>query len=139
VPVVVDASVWIDYFAGRLTPQTGWLDEALGKESLAVADLIVSEVLRGFADEREQQKAREALLCFRCYAIGGLDLVVSSAEHQRLLRAKGEPVPSVVSCLIATFCLRWNLPLLHGDPAYEPFERHLGLQGWGSGGERPRV
>ena len=128
-PVVVDASVWIDFFAGRFTPQSGWLDGALGKESLAVSDLIIGEVLRGFADERDQETARKALAKFLVYRLGGMDLVVESAGHQRLLRAKGEPVPDELKCLVASFCIHWNMPLLHSDPAYLPFERHLGLQG----------
>lgn len=132
-PVVVDSSVWIDFFAGRFTPQSGWLDGALGKESLAVSDLIIGEVLRGFADERDQETARKALVQFRTYLMGGLGLVLESAGHQRLLREKGEPVPGELKCLVATFCIHWNLPLLHSDPAYLPFERHLGLQGSGAG------
>jgi predicted nucleic acid-binding protein len=133
VAVVVDTSVWIDFFAGRFTPQSTWLDNALGKESLAVVDLIIGEVLRGFADEREQETARKALLKFQTYMIGGLDLVLESARHQRLLREKGEPIPGELKCLIATFCIHWKLPLLHSDPALLPFERHLGLQGSGAG------
>ena len=131
-PVVVDASVWIDFFAGRFTPQSTWLDNALGKESLGVSDLIVGEVLRGFTDEKEQETAREALVQFRTYLMGGLGLVLESAGHQRLLREKGEPVPGVLKCLVATFCIHWKLPLLHSDPAYLPFEQHLGLQGSGA-------
>lgn len=132
-PVVVDASVWIDYFAGRFTPQTRWLDEALAQEPLAIADLSLHEVLRGFADEGDQKKAREALLRFTVYAVAGMDMVLKSAEHQRALRAQGEPVPSPTASLVAAFCLRWNLPLLHSDPAYGPYERHLGLKGSGAG------
>ena len=131
--VIVDASVWIDFFAGRFTPQSTWLDEALGKESLAVVELIVGEVLRGFASEREQETARRALMKFQVYQLGGLEIVLESARHQRLLREKGEPVPDELRCLIATFCIHWKLPLLHSDPAYLPFERHLGLMGSGAG------
>ncbi|MES1245368.1 MAG: PIN domain-containing protein [Acidobacteriota bacterium] len=132
-PVVVDASVWIDYFAGRLTPQTQWLDEALGKEPLAVTDLGVGEVLRGLASESDQRKAREALLRFTVYNAAGLDMVLKSAEHHRALHAQGETAPGLAASLVAAFCLRWNLPLLHSDPAYEPYERHLGLKGSGAG------
>lgn len=128
-PVVVDASVWIDFFAGRSTPQSTWLHNALGKESLAVADLSVGEVLRGFAVEKEQETARKALASFSCCKVGGLELVVESARQQRLLREKGEPVPDTLRCLIAAFCIHWKMPLLHTDPAYLPFERHLGLVG----------
>jgi predicted nucleic acid-binding protein len=131
VAVIVDASVWIDFFAGRFTPQSTWLDEALGKESLALLELTVGEVLRGFASESDQETARKALLKLTTYKFGELDLVLESARHQRLLYEKGEPVPDELRCLIATFCIHWNLPLLHSDPAYLPFERHLGLIGSG--------
>jgi predicted nucleic acid-binding protein len=131
VAVIVDASVWIDFFAGRFTPQSAWLDNALGQESLAMVELTVGEVLRGFAAESEQETARKALLKFQVYQLGNLDLVLESARQQRLLREKGEPVPDELRCLIATFCIHWKLPLLHSDPAYLPFERHLGLMGSG--------
>jgi predicted nucleic acid-binding protein len=133
VPVVVDASVWIDYFAGRFTPQTRWLDETLGQEPLAIADLSLGQVLRGFADENDQKKAREALQRFTVYDVGGVEMVLKSAVHHRHLLAQGEPVPDMVASLVAAFCIRWNLPLLHSDPAYEPYERHLGLMGSSAG------
>jgi len=133
VPVVVDSSVWIDFFAGRFTPQSTWLDNALGKESLGVSALIIGEVLRGFMDEKEQEAARKALELFPVYQMGKLDLVLESAGQQRLLRQKAEPLPGELKCLIATFCIHWKMPLLHSDPAYLPFERHLGLQGPGAG------
>jgi predicted nucleic acid-binding protein len=133
VPVVVDASVWIDFFAGRFTPQTRWLDDVLDREPLAITDLGFGEVLRGFADEKDQQKASEALRRFTVYNLGGLEMVLKSAAHHRDLRAQGEPVPGMAASLVAAFCIRWNLPLLHSDPAYEPYERHLGLKGSGAG------
>ena len=133
-PVVVDASVWIDFLAGRFTPQTRWLDEALGQEPLAIADLSLGEVLRGFADEGDQTKAREALRRFPVYAVGGLDMVLESAAHHRHLIARGEPVPDMAASLVAAFCIHWKLPLLHSAAAYEPYERHLGLKGSGAAG-----
>ena len=126
-PVLVDTSVWVDYFAGRATPQAEWLDRALGTEPLVVGDLIVGEVLRGFQG-REAEEARKALQRFRVYTLGGLQLTLRCAEHQRHLRSRHAPMPGQVDCLIATFCLETGFPLLHSDPAFEPFEQHLGLQ-----------
>ena len=128
VPVLVDTSVWVDYFDGRVTPQTEWLDRALGTESLVSADLIVGEVLRGFGGGKEWEEARKAMQRFRVYAIGGLELTLRCAELQRQLRSRHAPVPGQVDCLIATFCLETGFPLLHSDPAFQPFEEHLGLQ-----------
>lgn len=126
--ILVDTSVWVDYFGGRSTAQTEWLDRALGREPLVVADLIVGEVLRGFPDGRPADEARRALQRFRVYTLGGLDLTLRCAENQRQLRARSAPIPGQVDCLIATFCLETGFSLLHSDPAFEPFEQHLGLQ-----------
>ena len=123
----VDTSVWLDYFEGRATAQTDWLDLALGREWLVTADLIVGEVLNGIEPDAQWKEARRALRRFRVYTLGGVELTMRCAEHQRRLRSEGAPVPGLVDCLIATLCIEAGLPLLHSDPAFEPFERHLGL------------
>lgn len=125
---LVDTSVWVDYFGGRSTPQTEWLDRGLGTEPLVLGDLIVGEVLRGFGEGRPWEEARRAMQRFRVYTLGGLELTLRCAGLQRQLRSRNAPVPGQVDCLIATFCLEAGFPLLHSDPAFQPFEQHLGLQ-----------
>jgi predicted nucleic acid-binding protein len=130
VQILVDTSVWMDYFEGRATLQTEWLDLALGRQWLVTADLIVGEVLSGIAGtgrDPQWKEARRALRRFRLYTLGGLDLTLRCAEHQRRLRSEGAPVPGLVDCLIATFCIQTGFPLLHSDPAFQPFERYLAL------------
>lgn len=126
--VLVDTSVWIDYFDGAKTPRTDYLHEALGWGPVTVADLIVVEVLQGFRRETDWETARRALLKFPVYNLGGLDLALQSAVNQRILRSKGAPLPDAVDCLVATFCIQENIALLHSDPGFEPFERYLGLK-----------
>ncbi len=128
--ILVDTSVWMDYFEGRATAQTEWLDLALGREWLVTADLIVGEVLSGIAGIRpdpQWKEARRALRRFRIYPLGGLELMLRCAEHQRRLLSESAPVPGLVDCLIATFCIQAGFSLLHSDPAFRPFERYLGL------------
>jgi len=72
-------------------------------------------------------RRRAALRRFRVYTLGGLELTQRCAEHQRRLRSEGAPVPGLVDCLIATFCIQAGVPLLHSDPAFQPFERYLAL------------
>jgi len=127
VQILVDTSVWMDYFEGRATAQTEWLDLALGREWLVTADLIVGEVLSGINQDPQWKEARRALRRFRVYTLGGLELTLRCAEHQRRLRSEGAPVPGLVDCLIATFCIQAGVFLLHSDPAFQPFERYLGL------------
>lgn len=126
--VLVDTSVWIDYFEGVISPRTDYLHEIIGWAPLHVADLIVGEVLRGFPDDAHWERARKALATFPLFTIGGQDLVRQSMAHQRVLRKKGAPLPDLVDCLIASFCIQHNLALLHSDPGFESFERYLGLK-----------
>lgn len=51
--ILVDASVWIDYFRGLVNPQTDLLDQLLDREPLAIGDLILAEVLQGFYQDRD--------------------------------------------------------------------------------------
>ena len=57
--ILVDSSVWIDYFNGAITPQTEKLDSLLGRQPLAIGDLILTEVLQGFASERDFNAGQE--------------------------------------------------------------------------------
>lgn len=126
--ILVDTSVWGDYFNGVVTPRTDYLDGLLGRAPVVVGDLILTEVLQGFVDEDEMTRAHAALTRFEIFAIGGLDLALAAAANGRILRIKGEPVQDGLDCLIATFCIRWNMALLHSEPNFVPFERHLGLK-----------
>ena len=124
--VLVDSSVWIDYFTGAATPETDHLDSLLGRSPLVVADMVLTEVLHGLPDELHRQQAREALGRFWLVEMTGFDLAEKSAVHYHTLRARGIPVRTA-ECRLATFCLDQGFALLHSSPGYEPFERHLGL------------
>ena len=126
--VLADATIWIDYFSGRRTPRTGYLDELLGKAPLFTADLVLAEVLRGFEDPEELESARAALAKFPTLTVGGVEIALASATNGRILKTRGAPVPPPYQRLIASYCILKNVALLHADPAYEVCERHLGLK-----------
>lgn len=126
--VLVDSSVWIDYFTGAATPEANRLDSLLGRSPLVVADVVMMEVLHGMPDEAHRKLAREAMGKFWRVELGGFDLAERSAVHFHTLRARGIPVRTA-ECRIATFCLDQGYALLHSSPEYYgPFEKHLGLQ-----------
>jgi predicted nucleic acid-binding protein len=124
---IVDSSVWIDYFAGLVNPQTDLLDASLGQQALGVGDIILCEVLQGFRHERDFEIAQEILLRFPVYTIGGAEIAVQSAQNYRFLRRRGITVRKTVDCLIATFVIENSFTLLHNDRDFDPFEMHLGL------------
>ena len=72
--ILVDSSVWIDYFKGTINAQTEKLDSLLGRELLAVGDLILTEVLQGFKSERDFNEAKSMLTSLMVVELGGLKI-----------------------------------------------------------------
>lgn len=126
--IVVDSSVWIDYFNGKITKQTNLLDSLLGRELIVVGDLILTEVLQGFRHERDFKKAKELLDCLLFRPMLGKELALKSAENYRRLRRLGVTAAKTIDVMIATFCIENNLPLLHSDKDFEPMTQHLQLE-----------
>jgi len=126
--MVVDSSVWIDYFNGKITKQTNLLHSLLGNELIVVGDLILTEVLQGFQNDKDFKKAGELLdsLIFR--QMLGKELAVKSAKNYRRLRKKGVTVRKTIDVIITTFCIANNLPLLHSDRDFNPMQKHLNLK-----------
>jgi predicted nucleic acid-binding protein len=124
---IVDSSVWIDYFGGESTPQTDLLHAALGQRAIGLGDIMLCEVLQGYRRQRDFEAARQALLQFPIYTIGGTEIALKSAENYRALRRRGVTVRKTVDCLIATFAIERGFSLLHSDRDFDAFETHLGL------------
>jgi len=78
--IVVDTSVWVDYFNGTQTPQTDILDDMLGQQVIVIGDLIYTEVLQGFNADSDFQKTRQLLdtLVFR--EMVGREIALKSAR-----------------------------------------------------------
>ena len=126
--VVVDSSVWIDYFNGKITKQTNLLDSLLESDLVVIGDIILTEVLQGFRDDKDFNKTKDLLDCLLFRPMLGKDLAVKSAQNYRQLRRKGVNVTKTVDVIIATFCIWNNLPLLHSDRDFRSMERHLNLR-----------
>lgn len=126
--ILVDSSVWIDYFNGRQTAGTDWLDAALGSEPLLVGDIILTEVLQGFQSERDFRTARELLLAFPFMEMMGKEIALKSAGNYRFLRRKGVTVRKTIDVIIGTFCIQNQITLLHDDRDFEPMAEHLKLR-----------
>ena len=126
--ILVDSSVWIDYFNGIDSQQTDWLDNALGEELLIVGDIILAEVLQGFQREADFKRGKELLLDFPIIDLAGKDIALESATNYRNLRKKGHTIRKTIDVLIATACLHHGLTLLHKDKDFTPFEKHLKLK-----------
>jgi predicted nucleic acid-binding protein len=126
--ILVDSSVWIDFFNGRDTRQTDLLDKLLGEEEVLIGDLIYVEVLQGFRREREFQRAKHALDALPLADLLGRGIALASAMNYRTLRQRAITVRGTIDVIIATFCVRNGHILLHADRDFEPMREHLGLR-----------
>ena len=125
--ILVDSSIWVDYFNGDKTAKTDWLDSALGNTPIIIGDLILTEVLRGFQSDGDFKIARGLLLRIPFMPMGGQDLALESAMNYRFLRGKGVTVRKTIDVMIGTFCIHYQLPLLHDDRDFDPMVKFLGL------------
>ena len=126
--VVVDSSVWIDYFNGVASEETDRLDDLLGQEMVAVGDVILAEVLQGFRADADYRVARELLGSLVMVEMLGVRRALKVADHYRRLRKHGVTVRKTMDAIIASFCLNERLPLLYSDRDFDPFVEHLGLK-----------
>jgi hypothetical protein len=124
----VDTSVWVDYFNGVETPQADRLDQLLGSGRLFTGDLILAELLQGFARDGDYRRARGLLLDLPCADLVGRDVALAAADHYRRLRRRGIRVRKTIDMLIGTYCIQNGHDLLHSDRDFDALQQHLGLR-----------
>jgi predicted nucleic acid-binding protein len=125
--VIVDTTVWIDYFQGVENPETEWLNTELDRQRLGLTDIILCEVLQGVRDDVVAREVERRLLNLEVFDTGGVAVAREAARNYRALRSRGHTVRKTIDCLIATFCLRGQHSLLHRDRDFDPFEKFLEL------------
>jgi predicted nucleic acid-binding protein len=131
--ILVDSSVWIDYFRGIQSPQTDRLYALLGNEPIATGDLVLAEVLQGFGSPQDFNQGKKLLTSLPIIELVGADIAIQAANNFRTLRTLGITVRKTIDTLIATSCIEKGLALLYSDKDFDPFVEHLGLQAAMSG------
>jgi predicted nucleic acid-binding protein len=126
--ILVDTSVWIDYFNGADNEYTAALDSALDAGTVAIGDLIFLEILQGFRNDREFKRARTLLEMLDQYEMFGHEMALKCAENYRDLTKKGITILTTTDVIIATFCIENQLPLLFSDRDFLPFVEKMGLR-----------
>tara|TARA_R110001592_G_scaffold331688_2_gene614684 strand:+ start:4866 stop:5258 length:393 start_codon:yes stop_codon:yes gene_type:complete len=126
--ILVDTSVWIDFFNGKSNREVEILDGVLGYQGVAIGDLIMVEILQGFRSDKDYNTAKKYLLNLDLYNMLTPDLALLAAENYRKLWRKGVTVRKTADVIIATFCIENQIPLLYVDKDFIPFTQHLKLR-----------
>ena len=127
--IVVDTSVWIDFFAGNENLQSLWLRSEVGafrRLRLPISSYV--RCYRAFAANKCLLKSPGSWRSSAIFSTGGQELALASARNFRSLRARGVTVRKTIDCIIATHCIRHGHALLHRDRDFDPFEKYLGLR-----------
>ena len=125
--VVVDTSVWVDFFNGKLTDETEKLDHYLSSTVIVIGDLILAEVLQGFRSDKDYRIAKSLLTELQQVRLCNTDLAIKSAQNYRALRKQGITIRKTIDCFIATYCVETKTPLLFSDRDFDPWVMHLEL------------
>ena len=126
--ILVDSSVWIDFFNGTENAETDKLNEILGLEEVVIGDLILAEVLQGFRSDKDFKVAKDVLTSLTVHDLIGKELAIKSANNFRKLRKKGIPIRKTADVIIATYCIENKIPLLFTDKDFVPFVDNLRLK-----------
>lgn len=100
--VLVDSNARIDFFRNIPTEPAEWLDRNLGSERLVIGDLILTEVLQGFKDDRSFDAARRMLGTLEKIEIAGFAVAIDAGRNYRKLRSLGITLRGTVDVLIET-------------------------------------
>ena len=125
--ILVDSSVWIDFFNDTKTPAAKKLDGLLGVQPVCTGDLILAEVLQGFRQDEDYQTAKKLLCALPVHNMLGTAISLKAAENFRSLRKQGITIRKTIDTIIATYCIEKRLPLLCSDKDFQPFHHFLGL------------
>jgi predicted nucleic acid-binding protein len=126
--ILVDSSVWIDYFNGKRSWQTDLLDHMLSNVPIIMGDLILTEVLQGFKSDKDYETAKNYLNEIPFRQMGGYNVAIQSAQNYRQLRKARVTVRKTIDIIIATFCIVEGLTLLHDDRDFNPIASHFPLK-----------
>ena len=126
--ILVDSSVWIDFFNGKVCAETDKLNEILGLEEIVIGDLILAEVLQGFRSDTDYKTAKNVLTSLTVHDLLGMDMAIKSANNFRKLRKKGITIRKTADVIIATYCIENKIPLLFTDKDFVPFVDNLRLK-----------
>jgi len=126
--ILVDTSVWIDFFAGRDLPNVAKLEQSiLDNEDLALSGIILTEILQGIPNDTTYRRVRRYLSALIMLPMPE-SVFVRAADIYRKLRKQGITIRKTNDCIIAATALEHHCQLLHNDKDFRPIAKHYSLK-----------
>lgn len=126
--MIVDSSVWVDYFAGHGFWQVDRLAAAIADRRAMVVDIVRLEVVAGLAPSESGDRVHAMLdACEDAMQIHRVEVDEGAAIY-RACRAYGEIVRAVNDCVVAAIAIRNDVPILHRDRDYDVIAKYTPLR-----------
>jgi len=126
--VLVDTTVWIDFFAAKSTPEVAELERMLNEEEdICACGIILTEVLQGIREDEDYQRTLSRFDAFLLLPMTRQTFLRAS-ELYRSLRRRGVTIRKSVDCMIASVAIEHDIALLHNDRDFNPMETFCGLK-----------
>lgn len=127
--MLVDTSVWIDYFNGHASPEADRLGRAIADaEPLFIPGLVWTEILLGFGSESDANRVSELLEAFEYVSEPTRADYIEASRIYRVCRSRGYTLRSTIDCVIAQLCLRDELDLLTKDRDFTAIAKFFPLR-----------
>ncbi len=127
--ILVDTSVWIDYFNGHTTPETDRLAFAIAEnQPLVLPGIVLTEILLGLKTDAEAERISQLLEAFQAPPEYSCQDYQEAAHIYRVCRTQGFTIRSTIDCLIAQLCLQHGYTLLTKDKDFHVIARCFPLK-----------
>ena len=127
--ILVDTSVWIDFFRGENSDERWLLHKLIDdSEDICITEIILTEILQGIKEERDFEALKAYLLEFPIYTPKGTETYIMAAGLYRDCRRKGKTIRKTADCIIAALCIENDLILFHKDNDFVSIEACTGLK-----------
>ena len=126
--VIVDTSVWIDFFKGNSISQVNSMVEIMDTNAVIIPPIIVQEVLQGVSEKRMADTIEALFFGFQFITYDGYEAAIGAADLYRKMRSKGITIRSSNDALIAWLCIKFNFSVLHKDRDFENIAKHTSLK-----------
>ncbi|MEO5888869.1 MAG: PIN domain-containing protein [Ferruginibacter sp.] len=130
--VVVDSSVWIDFFNKKASPQIEIIKNFIIAEpvitSITLLPIVLQEVLQGIQSNKHYEVVKENLQGFNQFIYDAYAFAINAADLFRYLQKKGITIRKANDCLIASVCIENELTLLHNDRDFDNIAKYTSLK-----------
>jgi predicted nucleic acid-binding protein len=125
--VLVDSTVFIDFFGGRETAQVTRLEECFRNgDEMCYCGFVLAEVLQGIRDEKQLVMVRQQFKKLT-YLEDDRSTFELGATIYRELRRDGITIRNSIDCLIAATVVQHGVRFLENDRDYKFIDQHFPL------------